>query len=92
MSRTRQWYYDGATIPGATGKTVVVGAGQLNAALWECRTQVDYGADSVAALAGIGGASAVPYTGDLELEGDAIGTDLELEGDAAGSLELEGNE
>ena len=39
-----------------------------------------------------GGAPAVPYTGDLELEGDAIGTDLELEGDAAGSLELEGNE
>ena len=30
------------------------------------------------------------YTGNLELEGDAVGTDLELEGDAAGTLVLEG--
>ena len=39
------------------------------------------------------GDEATPYTGDLELEGDAVGTDLALEGDAVGTdLELEGNE
>ena len=42
-------------------------------------------------LGGRGGGAPVgdPYTGNLELQGDASG-DLELEGDAAGSLELEG--
>lgn len=34
---------------------------------------------------------AVPYTGNLELEGDFSGN-LELEGDLSGNLELEGNE
>ena len=48
----RQWYYDGVAVPGATGKTVTVGAGQLDRTLWECRTQVDYGSDSVAGLIG----------------------------------------
>lgn len=51
MTRTRQWYYDGSAIGGATGKTHTLTSGQTNSDLIECRTEVTYGADSVAALA-----------------------------------------
>ena len=65
----RQWYYDGVAVPGATGKTVTVGAGQLDRTLWECRTQVDYGADSVAALVGIGGGGAFSHAFSSAFDG-----------------------
>lgn len=51
MSRTRQWYYNGSAIGGATGKTHTLTSGQTDSDLIECRTEVIYGTDAVAALA-----------------------------------------
>lgn len=51
MTKTHQWYYDGVAIGGATAKTHTLTSGQTDSDRIECRVQVDYGADSVAALA-----------------------------------------
>ena len=51
MSKTYQWYYNGSAIGGATAKTHTLTSGQTDSNLIECRVQVDYGADQVAALA-----------------------------------------
>lgn len=59
MARTRAWYYDGVAIGGATGKTHTLTTGQTDSSLIECRTEVDFGADSVAALAGYVAAASV---------------------------------
>lgn len=51
MTKAYQWYYDGSLIGGATGKTHTLTTGQTDSNLIECRTEVTYGTDSVAALA-----------------------------------------
>lgn len=51
MTKSYQWYYDGAAIPGATGKTHTLTSGQTDSDKIECRVEADYGADGVAALA-----------------------------------------
>jgi hypothetical protein len=51
MSRTYAWYYDGVAIGGATSKTHTLTSGQTDQDRIECRTEVTYGTDSVAALA-----------------------------------------
>jgi len=51
MARTYAWYYDGSPIGGATSKTHTLTSGQTDQDRIECRTEVTYGADSVAALA-----------------------------------------
>lgn len=51
MSKVYQWFYNGVAIGGATSKTHTLTSGQTDSNLIECRVQVDYGTDSVAALA-----------------------------------------
>ena len=51
MAKQYAWYYNGSAIGGATAKTHTLTSGQTDSNLIECRVQVDYGADQVAALA-----------------------------------------
>ena len=74
MTRAYQWYYDGASIGGATSKTHTLTSGQTDQDRIECRTQVDYGADSVAALAEYPAAAGATFGVTIEQADSALTT------------------